>query len=151
MPEEILTGQTSLNAILLVAVTVLLALFLSRRQKKIVHHVDTTTILTPTHEQKSFSDLFILRWHQHDGDSMVFGVYSAENDLQVFQSEPIQVTECFYMVWGVDDNIWLYRKDAGLRYWEKTDTKWEEKLYSRGPKSPPPPKLLLRLFPELYN
>ena len=138
------------NGLLLLLIGLVLTVFVGRRQKKTSKYLDNSVMLTPSREQESPSGRYILRWRPLDEERMAFAVVSAGDGATLTESDPLKRTETFDLLWGADDDIWLYRKENGLRYWKKEEEKWSEKPYSHGPSSPAPPRLLLQMYPELY-
>lgn len=148
---ETLMGYIGASMGMLLIVALLITFFGSTRQKRKQKNCDTSMLVTPDTPARSFDNNYRLTW-DIDGESVKFVVHDVAEEKPIFISINLKPEGEVSLLWGNENIIWFHDSVRGLRYWVVWDgkEKWMEKLYTRGPDSPAPPKILLQLYPNLY-
>ena len=137
--------------LLLFVIALILSFFGRSRQRRKSKNYDTTMLVQPDKPSRSLDDNYRLAW-DIDGESVKFIVTDIEAEKTIFTSINLKPEGEVSLLWGVENNIWYYDDEQGLRYWTvwDGDERWMECTYTGGSDSPPPPKLLLQLYSKLY-
>jgi len=137
---------------LMLLIAVLLAFFGSKRETRKVDNYDTSMFVLEDTPQPSKCGSYALIWDLSD-DMTKLAVNDAHTGERVYTSVNLKPKGTPTLLWGNELIIWYHDSMVGLRYWARNeggDAKWMEGYYTKGPDSPPPPRVLLHLYPELY-
>jgi hypothetical protein len=139
---------TAVAFLIVSVVTALISAPIIKAQNK---NTNTASVVTDDKPQPSSMNKYKLSWT--DGtEGRYFAVVDGDSHETIYLSEPLYIKGNATLLWGENDMIWLYDDAVSLRFWvhDEKNGKWIEKIYTKNPGTPYPPKVLLQLYPKLY-
>ena len=115
-------------------------------------------LVTPTHSVRSPSGDYILSVDQYTDNGLEYYYFVVEDSTsgeELYRSEePFKRIDTDLLLWGENDEIWLYNDGgAGIYYYtlDKENTVWTGNLYFIGVTKRKVPIALIELRPQYFN